>query len=208
MLKKITQVIFVLLSTVIGLYPFVYLFVNRKFGLLSSKSSDLLVDTIWNIALYSHIFLGGVALLVGWIQFNKKIRTSRSKLHKRIGKIYVIMVFISGVSGIYIGFFATGGIIASLGFISLGILWVYTTYKAYWYTRTVRISQHQTMMYYSYAACFSAVTLRIWLPILIMLIGDFIIAYQIVAWLCWIPNLIFAYYLVGKIKSRLVVNSI
>lgn len=207
-MKKITQGIFALLCTVIGLYPFVYLFVNRKFGLLSSKDGGLLVDTAWNIAFYSHIFLGGVALLIGWIQFNKKIRISRSELHKRIGKVYVITVLISGISGIYIGFFATGGIIASLGFICLGILWVYTTYKAYWYAKTARIAQHQTMMYYSYAACFSAVTLRIWLPILIMLIGDFIIAYQIVAWLCWVPNLIFAYYLVSRIKSRLVVNSI
>ncbi|WP_199915412.1 MULTISPECIES: DUF2306 domain-containing protein [Aquimarina] len=207
-MKKIIKVILALLSTIIGLYPFVYLFVNREFGLLNSKSSDLLADTIWNIAFYSHIFFGGVALLTGWIQFNKKIRISRSELHKRIGKTYVIMVFISGVSGIYIGFFATGGIIASLGFICLGILWVYTTVKGYWYAKTVRISQHQTIMYYSYAACFSAVTLRIWLPILHIFIGDFIIAYQIVAWLCWIPNLIFAYYLVGKIKSRLVVSSI
>ncbi|PKV52251.1 putative membrane protein DUF2306 [Aquimarina sp. MAR_2010_214] len=206
-MKKIIQVVFALLCTVIGSYPLLY-FTAPKFGLLSSKDGELLVNTAWNIAFYSHIFLGGVALLIGWIQFNKKIRISRSELHRRIGKIYVVMVLISGISGIYIGFFATGGIIASLGFICLGILWVYTTYKAYWYAKNAQIPQHQTMMYYSYAACFSAVTLRIWLPILIMLIGDFIIAYQIVAWLCWIPNLIFAYYLVGKIKSRLVINSI
>ncbi|EZH71720.1 membrane protein [Aquimarina atlantica] len=207
MIKKIIQVIFALLGTIIGLYPFLY-FTAPKFGLLSSKESELLTDIVWNIAFYNHIFLGGIALLTGWIQFNKKIRVSRLELHKRIGKIYVITVFISGISGIYIGLFATGGVIASLGFISLGILWVYTTAKGYWYAKTTQIIQHQTMMYYSYAACFSAVTLRIWLPVLIMLIGDFIIAYRIVAWLCWIPNLIFAYYLVSKIKSKSVVNPI
>jgi hypothetical protein len=48
------------------------------------------------------------------------------------------------------------------------------------------------MMIYSYAACFAAVTLRIWLPLLISITGDFFIAYPIVAWLCWVPNLIVA----------------
>ena len=53
-------------------------------------------------------------------------------------------------------------------------------------------------MIYSYAACFAAVTLRIWLPLLIVSLGDFITAYRIVAWLCWVPNLMVAYFLVDK----------
>jgi len=54
-------------------------------------------------------------------------------------------------------------------------------------------------MIYSYAACFAAVTLRIWLPLLTMIYGDFVKAYVIVAWLCWIPNIIVA----GVITRRL-----
>ena len=53
-------------------------------------------------------------------------------------------------------------------------------------------------MIYSYAACFGAVTLRIWLPLLILLLGSFEPAYRIVAWLAWVPNLIFAYYWVKR----------
>ena len=53
-------------------------------------------------------------------------------------------------------------------------------------------------MIYSYAACFAAVTLRIWLPILLKIFGDFIIAYSIVAWLCWVPNIIVANLIVRK----------
>lgn len=51
------------------------------------------------------------------------------------------------------------------------------------------------MMVYSYALCFSAVTFRLWLPLLIWLFSDFTPAYQLVAWLCWIPNLLVAYLL-------------
>lgn len=206
-MKKIIQVIFILLSTIIGLYPFLY-FTSPKFGLLSSKDGELLANMTWNIAFYNHIFLGGISLLIGWILFNKKMRNSRSELHKRMGKIYVTTVFISGISGIYIGFFATGGIIASLGFISLGILWLYTTLKGYWHAKNAQIVQHQTMMYYSYALCFAAVTLRIWLPILVILIQDFIIAYKIVAWLCWIPNLIVIHYYIIRLKSKYIEGSL
>lgn len=202
MTKKITQVLFSVLSTLMGLYPFIYFFYDREFGLLSSKSNELLTSIFWNIAFYCHIIPGGLALLIGWIQFNKKLRISQLKLHRLIGKIYIVTVLISGISGIYIGFFATGGSISSFGFISLGIIWIYTTFRAFLYAKNGQINQHQRMMYYSYAACFSAVTLRIWLPILIISIGDFIIAYRTVAWLCWIPNLIVAYYLVLRIKSR------
>ena len=56
-------------------------------------------------------------------------------------------------------------------------------------------------MVYSYAVCFSAVTLRIWLPILIAITGEFESAYLIVGWLSWVPNLIVAYFIVNR-KNR------
>jgi len=49
------------------------------------------------------------------------------RLHRAIGKVYVIAVLISGTCGIYIGSFATGGIISKAGFISLGITWLAST---------------------------------------------------------------------------------
>ena len=60
------------------------------------------------------------------------------------------------------------------------------------YIKNKKIEQHKKIMVYSYAACFAAVTLRIWLPILQTIFGDFDTAYRIVAWLCWVPNLIVA----------------
>ena len=54
-------------------------------------------------------------------------------------------------------------------------------------------------MIYSYAACFAGAALRIWLPILIAFFGDFIVAYKIVAWLCWVPNLVVANIIIRRI---------
>ncbi|MGW9687174.1 DUF2306 domain-containing protein [Flagellimonas sp. 2504JD1-5] len=196
--NKVAWIVFAILAIGIGLYPLMYLFVGTDFGLLQSKTPELLASQTWNIAFYGHISFGGLALLTGWSQFSKKIRAKNLGLHRNLGKIYVIAALISGICSIYIGFFATGGIVSAAGFISLGIIWLYTTLKAYGAIRSKDLQLHQGMMIYSYAACFAAVTLRIWLPLLTMAFGEFLIAYKIVAWLCWMPNMVFAYFWVRK----------
>lgn len=198
LIKKSTWWLFGILSALIGLYPIIYLFIDRQSGLLGSKSPEILADTLWNITFYGHISLGGLALLIGWTQFSKKIRLHNILLHKRIGIIYVSSVFISGVCGVYIGLFATGGLISILGFVSLGIIWLSTTFLGFRAIKKGNIALHQNFMTYSYAACFAAVTLRIWLPILTITMGDFIPAYRIVAWLCWVPNIAVAYFIVKR----------
>jgi uncharacterized membrane protein len=200
MLKKISFVIFATLCVGIGLYPLVYALVEGTFGLLQSKSTTLLSSNVWNTAFYTHISLGGFALLIGWLQFVKPIRIKYVTIHKTIGKCYVITVLGSGLASLYIAYFATGGLIPSLGVTCLGLIWLYTTIKAYVAIRNRKIQQHQMFMIFSYAACFAAVTLRIWLPLLSSLFGEFLIAYKIVAWLCWVPNMIVAFMITRKLN--------
>ena len=81
-----------------------------------------------------------------------------------------------------------------LGFLGLGIVWLYTTGSAYFAIRNSNIPLHQKMIIYSYAACFGGVTLRIWLPSLTIAFGAFLPAYKIVSWLASVPNIIFAHF--------------
>lgn len=196
--NKVAWVVFVLLAIGIGLYPLIYIFAAEDFGLLMNKSNDLLSNTVWKMAFYGHISFGGVALLIGWSQFVRKLRTKRLNLHRNLGKIYVTSALVSGLCGVYLGFFATGGIVSSLGFICLGLIWLFTTIRAYIAVKNNDLSLHQGMMIYSYALCFAAVTLRIWLPLLTIIWGEFLLAYKIVAWLCWVPNIVFAHLWVRK----------
>ncbi|NNC34201.1 MAG: DUF2306 domain-containing protein [Croceitalea sp.] len=196
--NKVAWLVFAIMAIGVGLYPLMYAVVDGKYGLLFSKSDELLESVIWNIGFYGHISFGGLALLTGWAQFSKKLRSNYLNIHRNLGKFYVICALISGVCGIGISFFATGGWIAALGFFCLGIFWVFTTSKAYLAIRSKDVALHEGMMIYSYAACFGAVTLRIWLPLLTIAFGEFIIAYRIVAWLAWVPNVIFAYFWVRK----------
>lgn len=194
-MKKFSVYLFVILCFLIGLYPFSYFIQEDQSGILLSKSAELLASHIWQIAFYSHICFGGFALLIGWLQFNRKLRTANPKIHRIIGIAYVIFALVSGLCGFYLAFYATGGIIPSLGFGSLALLWLYTTSKAYLFAINGNFKSHENLMIYSFSACFAAVTLRIWLPLLIFISGDFMVAYKIVAWLCWLPNVGFAYWL-------------
>ena len=114
--------------------------------------------------------------------------------------MYVACVLPSSLASIGIGFFATGGLVAATGFICLGIIWFSTTLMLYLQIRRMQVEQHRVLMIYSYAACFAAVTLRLWLPLLILMLGDFAVAYPIVAWLCWVPNMLVAGLIVSRLK--------
>src|SRR5690606_41722629 len=61
------------------------------------------------------------------------------------------------------------------------LIWIISTYLGYKSIKGGKIRLHEDFMIYSYAACFAAVTLRFWLPILTILLDDFIFAYRIVA---------------------------
>ncbi|MEQ8576794.1 MAG: DUF2306 domain-containing protein [Fulvivirga sp.] len=200
-MKKAAWIIFAILSTLIGLYPTIYFIFDKRFGLLGSKTEALLNDNLYNAAFFTHIVIGGFALLIGWLQFSKKLRRTNMNLHRLVGKGYVIAVLVSGLAGLYLAIFATGGMISKVGFFSSGIVWLTTTILGYTAIRKFNIEKHKKFMIYSYAVCFSAVTLRIWLPLLTITIGDFITAYNIVAWLSWVPNVIFAYFLTFKRRS-------
>ena len=208
MIKKIFKILFAVFAILVGLYPAIYFLIDRKFGLLQSKSESTLSNIFWNTGFSTHIIFGGLALLIGWIQFNDKIRITKMSLHRLIGKLYVIFSLLSATASFYIALYATGGFITTLGFISSAIIWFYTTLNAYIHIRNKRIALHQKMMIYSYAACFAAVTLRIWLPLLTILFHDFIIAYRIVAYLCWIPNLIIAYFITKRIDLHKTASNI
>jgi hypothetical protein len=88
--------------------------------------------------------------------------------------------------------FAFGGVGTRLGFAGLAVALLVTTSFAYIRIRKGRIIEHREWMLRSYALIFAAVTLRIELPLLRVLLHEFSSAYAIVAWLCWLPNLLSA----------------
>lgn len=195
--------LFIFMAIAVGLYPLGYLISDTlaQYGLLSQKPDSILSNQIWSTQFYIHIMLGGLALLTGWSQFLKKFRSRNLSTHRVLGKIYMISVTLSGLSGFYIALYAEGGLVAKAGFVGLALSWLYTTSQGYFAVRKGNIDSHKKWMIRSYALTFAAVTLRIWLPMLQYGFGmDFLSAYVIIAWLCWVPNLAWAEWKVRRIS--------
>lgn len=191
----------IFLVVMIGLYPLKFFLSEGKVGILNMKSEILLADTIWNVFFYMHISFGGLALLIGWLQFIGPLRQRYTAIHRMIGKVYVFSSWLSVLGVAYIGFFAEGGTIAFLGFMTGGAIWYYTTAKGFMTIRNGKVWEHRKFMIYSYATCVGAVMLRIWLPLLVKTTGNFILSYQVVSWLSWAPNLIVAWLIVKRKES-------
>ena len=201
-LKTLLWIVFALLAINVGLYPAVYYFVDMHGkGLWASKTNELIANTAWHTAFYMHITFGGVALLTGWTQFSKRLRDRYTNTHRTVGKIYVLAVTLSSMAGFYIALFASGGITSTLGFGLLAISWFFTVWKAYASILKREFKQHENWMIRNYALTFAAVTLRIYLPISQMAHIDFISAYRVISWICWVPNLLIAQIIINKRKK-------
>lgn len=193
-MKKLAWIIFVSSCILFSFQPIKYLLADGPIGLLNSKPLD---SYMYKASFYIHITFGGIALLIGWLQFSKKFREKYLKLHRVIGKIYVTSILISGPFAFYIGFFVFGGVLTQIGFTLGALFWIFFTYLGYYSIRKGNVAKHKEYMMYSYAGTFAAVTLRLWLPIL-MAITSFKIAYGISVWLSWLPNVFVAYLIIHK----------
>jgi uncharacterized membrane protein len=154
----------------------------------------------WKLAFFVHVFTSMFALIAGFTQFSPLILKKYPLVHRWIGKIYVFnILFLTGISGLIMSFFANGGITSRVAFSLLSILWIYFTFKAYQAIRHKQIQQHQAFMIRSYALTLSAITLRAWKWIIVLLFAPPPMdVYRIVAWLGFIPNLLVAEWLIRR----------
>ena len=175
----------------ISLFGMTYFTFSTEGNLLGQKDAELLGNLLYRTIFYLHIAGGVIALTTGAFQFLPKFRKKRPKPHRNLGKAYIIGILVGGSAGFIIAWFAQEGWVAKIGFVGLSIAWLYTTYRAYEHIRKGEIVEHQKWMHRSFAVTFSAVTLRIWLPLFLAGFGwSFSFAYPIVAWLCWVPNML------------------
>jgi len=77
------------------------------------------------------------------------------------------------------------------GFASLAVLWLYTGFRACVSIRKGAVVDHNKWMLRNFALTFAAVTLRIYLPISMLIGLEFSATYPVIAWLCWVPNIAF-----------------
>ena len=145
----------------------------------------------WGI--YTHALFGSLGMLTGPLQFLASVRARWTRVHRTLGKVYVGSAVMVGLSGLYMAPYSFGGMVTHLGFGGLAVALLVTTGVAFARIRGGDVEGHRAWMVRSFALLFAAATLRIEIPLLMVLHqGDFLATYRQVAWLCWVPNLLWA----------------
>jgi uncharacterized membrane protein len=151
------------------------------------------------VGLMVHITGMIVAVLVGPFQFHRRLRERRPRLHRMLGKVYIVSAIIGALGGLYMSPFSASGAVTHVSFALMGLGTLLATTVALWRIRSGDVQGHREWMTRSYALIFGGVTLRLYAGPLEAVFGEHD-GYAITAWACWVPNLVFAQWL---IRSRL-----
>ena len=153
-------------------------------------------------AVVAHLGGGLLALALGPWQLNGRLRARAIRVHRWLGRGYVVAVVVGSIGALVLAPMSQEGLVTHVGFGSLALLWLLATVQAYRMIRARDLESHRRWMIRSFALTLAAVTLRIYLPLGLGVGVAFHDAYQVVAWLCWVPNLVVAEWLVLQGRSR------
>jgi uncharacterized membrane protein len=112
-----------------------------------------------------HAFFGGLALLLGAFQLSNRLRARYLPLHRKLGYLYVLGVFIAGPFGIPVAMrTANLSLVAATAVQTFG--WMVTTGIALYCVRRGNIEQHRRWMMrgYPFAMVFTVARLIIPIP--------------------------------------------
>lgn len=171
-------------------------FQHRVTGIIGGKPVE---DELWYaIALRIHIIGGMIAIFLGPTQFIASLRRRYMNWHRRLGTMYFMSVFASGLAGLIVARYAIGGLVSTLGFTMLASLWIITGLIALTSINKGDVKRHQKWMYYNYALTFSAIPQRTMLALALITPIPFVNIYQASAWISWILNLLIAYFIIKQ----------
>ena len=146
-----------------------------------------------------HVAGGIGALLAGPWQFSAKLRARALNFHRWLGRFYLLEVALGSIAGLAMSVVSLEGLPTHFGFGILAVLWFFTGLQAYRMVRSGDIEAHRRWMIRNFALTLAAVTLRIYMPLMLALLHwPFRPAYITVSWLCWIPNLLVAEWMVRR----------
>ncbi|MGY1662871.1 DUF2306 domain-containing protein [Geodermatophilus sp. SYSU D00705] len=153
------------------------------------------------LAFYLHVGAGGLALLLSPLQFAARLRRRAPRVHRAVGRVTVTAIAVAGPAGFVLAPLSLAGPVGTAGFGLLALLWLACAATAFRAIRRGDVAAHRRWMVRTFALTYAAVTLRLWLAVLIAgqtaLAGvdaavAFHRAYLLVPFLSWVPNLLVA----------------
>ncbi len=156
------------------------------------------------IAFLLHIVASPIALALGTFQFIDGLRQRHPALHRWSGRIYAVAILIGGIGSIIMVPNSNGGLVAASGFFLLAVLWLITTAQAVRLAMARHITLHRQWMVRSFALTFAAVSLRLQNFGFMAAGWEYYDAVQILAWSCWVPNILLAEWWIRRTKAGII----
>jgi uncharacterized membrane protein len=116
-------------------------------------------------SLVVHALPAGLTLIIGPWQFVPRLRARFPRLHRVMGRVYLISVVAASMAAAYAAAVTPSGFALQVAFYLLIAAWLYTAAQAYRTIRRREVALHRIWMIRNYALTFAAVTLRVYLVI-------------------------------------------
>jgi uncharacterized membrane protein len=114
-----------------------------------------------HLVLVTHISGGMVALLVGPWQFSGALRRRYLRVHRVMGRIYLVSVGVASVAALQLAMTTIYGCAWGFGVGMLTVVWLSTSGIAFYAVLHRQIKAHQEWMRRSYIATFAFATVRL-----------------------------------------------
>ncbi|MDF5751559.1 DUF2306 domain-containing protein [Spongiactinospora sp. TRM90649] len=161
------------------------------------------------LSLVAHAVPGGLALILGPLQFLTPLRNRRPRLHRITGRVYMISVVAGSIMAFFAATFSVNGLPAQISFYLLAVAWLYSLYMAYVHIRRGDVQMHRVWMIRNYALTLAAVSLRVFLLIGMALMPSFPSlefgdVYTSSAWAAIMINIVVAeYFVVHRVLNQM-----
>jgi len=191
--------IVLLLAVSLAVNALSYVNFDSNYGFLKLKQQA--IASGWYLpAYYSHVLISGIILVVGLFQLFQASSTRYRRVHRVLGYIYVMgILFFAAPGALGMSLFIGRGPWVLTSFLLQGSLWFYFTATAFNNIRRRNIAAHKRWMWRSYALTFAAITLRIYIFMTSYGVNlNQPEAYATLAWLSWVPNLLFVELVVNR----------
>jgi uncharacterized membrane protein len=182
-------------------------YVGQSLASLAADDSEMALNYVdrpsWVQGfLYVHMAGGGVALPLSPVQLSARLRARVPRPHRMSGRIVLCGIAVGGVAGLVLAPFNLAGPVGVAGFGLLAVLWLVFAARGFQAIRRGDVTVHRQWMLRAFALTYAAVTLRLWIGVLVPLVGDFRTAYGIVPFLAWVPNLLLVEWLLRRQPDR------
>jgi len=127
-----------------------------------------------HVAFYLHVVFAGLALLLSPLQIAARLRARAPRLHRAVGRIVLGCIAVAGCAALVMAPFNTAGPVGAVGIGITALLWLVCAATALRAIRRRDVPAHRRWAVRTFALTYTAVTLRLGVPIVGMLLATLV----------------------------------